>query len=38
MGLLTVGAFILGGVMERRIAPIIKKILKKIDDDKKYIN
>lgn len=36
-GFLTFGAFILGGMMERKLARI-NKVIKQIDDDAKYVN
>lgn len=36
-GLLTFGAFILGGMMERKLSRI-NKVIKQIDDDAKYVN
>lgn len=36
-GLLTFGAFILGGMMERKLARI-DKVVKQIEQDAKYVN
>jgi hypothetical protein len=36
-GLLTFGAFILGGMMERKLAKI-DEVVKQIEEDNKYVN
>lgn len=36
-GFLAFGAFILGGMMERKLARI-NKVVKQIEDDAKYVN